>query len=115
MIDYLVSIESRNDTIGISKDLVNLLKLRGLRLTKFFSNIPANEEKLNPSFDVTAKVKDIASGNVFLVVSCGVNSDIQISVKQRTVLSFVSPVFDTIGLVAPYTVRARELLITLEA
>ena len=29
---------------------------------------------------------------------------------QRTVLSFVSSVFDSVGLVAPYTVRARLLL-----
>ena len=31
-------------------------------------------------------------------------------ITQRTVLSFVSSVFDPVGLVAPYTVRARLLL-----
>ena len=30
--------------------------------------------------------------------------------SQRTVLSFVSSVFDPVGLVAPYTVRVRLLL-----
>ena len=32
------------------------------------------------------------------------------AITQRTVLSFVSSVFDPVGLVAPYTVRARLLL-----
>ena len=45
-----------------------------------------------------------------LVVSRGVNSELKDTVTQRTVLSFVSSVFDPIELVAPYTVRARLLL-----
>ena len=45
-----------------------------------------------------------------LVVSRGVNRELKDSVTQRSVLSFVSSVFDPIGFVAPYTVRARLLL-----
>ena len=45
-----------------------------------------------------------------LVVGRGVNRELKDTVTQRTVLSFVSSVFDPIGLVAPYTVRARLLL-----
>ena len=45
-----------------------------------------------------------------MVVSRGVNRELKNSITQRTVLSFVSSVFDPIGLVAPYTVRARLLL-----
>ena len=45
-----------------------------------------------------------------LVVSRGVNRELKDSVTQRWVLSFMSSVFDPIGLVAPYTVRARLLL-----
>ena len=36
--------------------------------------------------------------------------EFQTSVKQRTVVSFVSSVFDPIGLVAPYTIGTRLLL-----
>ena len=43
-------------------------------------------------------------------MSRGVNRELKDSVTQRSVLSFVSSVFDHIGLVAPYTVRARLLL-----
>ena len=45
-----------------------------------------------------------------LVVSRGVNLELKDSATQRSVLSFVSSVFNPIGLVAPYTVRARFLL-----
>ena len=45
-----------------------------------------------------------------LVVSRGVDRPLDKAITQRTVLSFVSSVFDPVGLVAPYTVRARLLL-----
>ena len=41
-----------------------------------------------------------------LVVNRGVSRDLQKVIPQRTVLSLVSSVFDTICLVAPYTVLA---------
>ena len=48
--------------------------------------------------------------NDTLVVSRGTSCAITKSLTQRLVLSFVSKVFDTIGLVAPFTVGARLLL-----
>ena len=45
-----------------------------------------------------------------LVVSRGVGRPLDKALTQRTVLKFVSAVFDPVGLVAPYTVRARLLL-----
>ena len=45
-----------------------------------------------------------------LVVSRGVDRPLDKAITQRTVLSFVSSVFDPIGLVAPYTVKDRLLL-----
>ena len=45
-----------------------------------------------------------------LVVDRGVDRPIDKAITQRTVLSFVSSAFDPVGLVAPYTVRARLLL-----
>ena len=44
------------------------------------------------------------------VASRGVNRPLDKALTQRTVLSFVSSVFDPVVLVAPYTVRARLLL-----
>ena len=48
--------------------------------------------------------------NDTLVVSSGTSCAITKSVTQCLVLSLVSKVFDIIGLVAPFTVRARLLL-----
>ena len=74
---------------------------------------------------MTAKVKEIASGNDHLnshlldlnwnhgsdslVVCRGLNRELQTSVTQRTVLSFVLLVFGAFDLVARYTVRIRLL------
>ena len=44
------------------------------------------------------------------MVSRGTNPDVKPNVTQRNVLSLVSAVYDPIGLVAPYTVKARLLL-----
>ena len=128
MDDYLDSFENRNNIMRVSKDLdlVNLLKFAGFCLTKFVSKFPAIEENLNPSIDVIAKVKNIASrshhlnshilglkwkhGSDSLVISRGINRELQASVTQRTVLSFNSSTFYSIGLVAPYTVRSCLLL-----
>ena len=44
-----------------------------------------------------------------LVVSRGVNLPLDEAKTQQTVLSFVSSVSEPVGLVAPYTVRARLL------
>ena len=46
-----------------------------------------------------------------LVLSRGVNRIFKRSISTRTVLSFVISVFDPIDLIAPYTVRARLLLV----
>ena len=45
-----------------------------------------------------------------LVVSRGVDRPLDKALTQRTVLIFVSSLFDPVGLVAPYTVEARLLL-----
>ena len=49
-------------------------------------------------------------GSDSLVVSRGVNRELQTFVTQQTVLSFVSSVFEPFDLVAPYPVKARLLL-----
>ena len=45
-----------------------------------------------------------------LVVSRGDDRPLDKAITQRTILSFISSVFDPVGLVAPCTVTARLLL-----
>ena len=129
MDDYLGSGKNPETALTLSRSLVELLKLSGFNLTKFISNVPNNlSMKLNPpktsaknSKEVlTAAINPETTSHVLglkwdhvtdkLVVSRGVNRELKDSVTQRSVLSFVSSVFDPIGLVAAYTVRARLLL-----
>ena len=126
MDDYLDFFQNKDDALKLSRDLISLLKLGGFRLTKFVSNVPDVTTALDPdNRESNSSVKDICaspdqSSHVLglkwdqvkdtLVVSRGVDRPLDKAITQRTVLSFVSSVFDPIGLVAPYTVKARLLL-----
>ena len=128
MDDYLGSVKNPETALFLSHSLVELLKLGGFNLTKLISNAPNLFLKLNPpktsannsKETITAAINPETASHFLgtkwdhitdtLVVSRGVNRELKDSVTQRSVLSFVSSVFDPIGLVAPYTVRARLLL-----
>ena len=116
-----------SDVRKISRDLVSLLKLGGFNLTQFVSNADEITSAMNPE-DCEASsspIKEICNGaeqsshvlglkwdyvKDTLVVSRGVDRPLDKAITERTVLSFVSSVFDPVVLVAPYTVRARLLL-----
>ena len=133
MDDYLDSFENVTHAIKFSRDLVaikfsrSLLKLGGFNLTKFVSNADEITSTMNPEESETSSspIKEICNGaeqsshvlglkwdhvKDTLVVSSGVDRPLDKAITQRTVLSFVSSVFDPVGLVAPFTVRARLLL-----
>ena len=108
------------------KDLVSLLKLGGLRLTKCVSNVldvttaldPDNRET-NSSVKAICKSPDHSSHNLVIkwdhiedtiVVTRGVDCPLDKSITKRTVLTFVFSFFYPIGLVVPYLcVKARLL------
>ena len=125
--DYLGSFENITHAIKSSRDLVSLLKLRGFNLTKLVSNADEITSAMNPEDCETSSspIKKICNGaekssqvlgakwdhvKDTLVVSRGVDRPLDKAITQRTVLSFVSSVFDPNRLVSPYTVRARLLL-----
>ena len=124
MDDYLDSVESPERALIRSKELVHLLHLGGFKLTKFVSNVPDLADRIDGSAQSTEPKVIVSSkeesmqvlglkwdhNNDTLVVSRGTNSTITKSLTQRLVLSLVSKVYDTIGLVAPFTVGARLIL-----
>ena len=126
MDDDLDSFENVTDAIKISRDLVSLLKLGGFNLTKFVSNDDEITSAMNPEDCETSSspLKEICNGpeesshvlglkwdhvKETWVVSRGVDRPLDKAKTRRTVLSFVSSVFDPVGLVAPYIIRARLL------
>ena len=96
----------------------------GFNLTKFTSDVPGLLEELeDQSVEAVPKVigasMEESSSHVLglkrdhtkdtLVVSRGISCDSSKAVTQRLVMSLVAKVFDPIGLVVPFTVRARLL------
>ena len=114
--------------------MTELLAECGFKLTKFFSNDPAvvdalSSDSIVPIVDGEKVVSEkVASPNEesshdlglrrdhnedTLVVSSGLSQKSKLdgrAVTQRLVLSCVASVFDPIGLVAPFTMRAKLLL-----
>ena len=125
MDDYMDSMESPDEALKRSRDLVKLLSKGGFKLTKFISNVPGLLEDLeDQSVEVVPKVlgasMEESSSHVLglkwdhakdtLVVRRGISCDSSKAVTQRLSLSLIAKVFDPIGLVAPFTVTARLLL-----
>ena len=125
MDDYLESSPTVEEASNKAKDLVTMLAKGGFNLTKFVSNIdhlPAELQHSGKSAPADAKVipKPDESSHVLglkwnhasdtLIVSRGTSPDTNKTITRRVVLSSVSAVYDSIGLVAPHTVQARLLL-----
>ena len=124
MDDYLDSVESPDGALKRSKELVHLLHLGGLKLTKIVCNVPNLADRIDGSSQST-ETKVIASSmkdsshvlglkwdhNIdTLGVSGGTFSTVTKSLTERLVIILVSKVFDPIGLVAPFAVGARLFL-----
>ena len=122
--DYLSSSLVAEEAAQKAKDLL-LLSLGGFELTKFVSNDQkilnqieldsenqSNDGKQLPTQDETSHVLGLKWNHKSdtLVVSRGTTPETQRTVTQRIVLSLVSAVYDPIGLLAPFTVKARFLL-----
>ena len=117
--------ESPDEALKRSRDLVKLPSKGGFKLTKFISNVPGLLDELeDQSVETVPKVigasMEESSSHVLglkwdhtkdtLVVSRSTSCDSSKAVTQRFVLSLVAEVFDPIGLIAPFTVTARLLL-----
>ena len=125
MDDYLESSPTAIEASNKAKDLVKMLALGGFKLTKFVSNVPSIPIEVDPNSDTRiTEEKEIPTAEKFshvlgmkwnhstdtLVVSRGTSPNTDRNVTQRVVLSLVSAVYDPIGLVAPFTIKARLLL-----
>ena len=122
MDDYLQSFESDESAVERCKNLVELLKRGGFNLTKFVANfdlpkcLSGVSAKESSEKTGTTELSSHVLGLRWdqkcdtLVVSRGINREVTGPITQRLVLSCVASIFDPIGLVAPYTVKARLLL-----
>ena len=124
MDDFLKSVKTTEEAKQIFHSLVQLLQKGGFSLKKWLSNSKDVMESIPEEFQSNASVKqleveDLSSSilglkwNVHsdtLEVCRGAEKEINGERTQRLVLSFVSSVFDPLGIFAPYTMRMRILL-----
>ena len=119
--DCLKSVKSEHDAIYLVKNLTELLKKGGFRLTKWLSNSRGVVESI-PESERATSVKNLDFGHAPIERALGVqwcvSSDtfgFSIIVKDRPatrrgILSVVSSVYDPLGFVSPFILSAKILL-----
>ena len=113
MDDYLDSCPSNNESLQRIREISCLLRKVGFELTKFVGNFPEFEQveppvESNESIHVVGLEWNHELDT--LIVSRGTRKPVKEPITQRTILSCLASVFDPIGLVASYTIKARLIL-----
>ena len=122
MDDLVKCVDSPQTAINCYQELVETLKRSGFTLKKWSSNCPevleiipvedrleANEFTPNAESSAILGLEWIIDRGCLLVCR-GPNKECPLDITQRVVLSFVSSVFDPMGIFAPFTMRMRMLL-----
>ena len=119
--DCLKSVKSEQDGISLTKNLTNLLKKGGFRLTKWLSNSREVMESI-PESERATSVKDLDFDHALIERALGVQWHVasdtfrfKITIKDRPptrrgILSTVSSVYDPLGFIAPFVLPAKILL-----
>ena len=121
MDDLLKSVPSDDKAARLALQLIDLLSRGGFRLTKFMNSskdvlakVPS-ENKVNPSINLD--LDDLPVEKVLGVLWDAERDTLEIKsvVKalvptKRNILSQVSTIFDPLGLVAPFVMRAKLIL-----
>ena len=124
MDDFVKSVPSPEQAIEIYKSLRAMLAKGGFQLTKWISNCEQTVTSIeqadkSPSASKTFEAEPTSPSilgfqwNVHednVEVCRGMQKEIPVKVTQRAVLSHVSPVFNPLGIVSPFTKRMRLLL-----
>ena len=118
--DFLRSFETNSEALLVSKELKDLLQHGGFRLTKFISNSQEVLESL-PETDISSNTIDLSFEGVTertLGVRWNTTAD-EFSFSsvtkdkphtKRGILSTVSSIFDPLGFLSPFTIKAKLLL-----
>ena len=120
--DLLLSVDTEEEAVTISQTLMRLLWEGGFRLTKWTSNstdvlqsIPENERNptiQNVNLDFDNLPVERALGVLWELALDTLSVKVNVPSKQHTrrgLLSVMSSVYDPIGILAPFTIRAKML------
>ena len=121
--DLLKSVKSSDDAVGIYKDLKKLLSLGGFNLTKWISNKREVIDAI-PEEDRSKELKKIdferdilpverALGVQWNVANDSFQYNVNIPAREATkrgILSFISSIYDPLGMVSPFILTAKIIL-----
>ena len=126
MDDFLKSVRTPREAIEIYQKVRDILIKGGFNLTKWItsddevkSQIPETDRstKVVKTFEAEPQSSSILGLNWnwnvdtdSLIVCRGTEQEVPAKITQRIVLSFVSAVFDPLGICSPFTIRMRFLL-----
>ena len=122
--DFLKSVGTPQEAIEIYQKLREILNKGGFNLTKWItsddevnSQIPETDRstKVVKTFEAEPQSSSILGLNCnvdtdSLIVCRGTEQEVPAKINQRILLSFVSAVFDPLGICSPFTIRMRFLL-----
>ena len=122
--DFLKSVRTPQEAIKIYQKVRDILIKGGFKLTKWItsdeevkSHIPETDRstKVVKTFEAEPQSSSILGLNWnvdrdSLIVCRGTEQEVPAKLSQRIVLSFVSAVFDPLGICSPFTIRMRFLL-----
>ena len=124
MDDFLKSLRTPQEAIEIYQKVRDILIKGGFNLTKWITSDDEVKSQILETDRSTKVVKTIEAepqsssilGLIWnvdtdsLIVCCVTEQEVPAKITQRIVLSFVSAVFDPLGVCSPFTIRMRFLL-----
>ena len=123
MDDFLKSVRTPRETIDIYPKITEILSKGGFNSTKWTTS-DEEVKSQSPEADRSTKVvktfaAETQSSSILglnwnvdtdsLIVCRGIEQEVQAKITQRIVLSFVSAVFDPLGICSPFPIRTRFL------
>ena len=118
--DMLKSVNSEEDAISLSRDLISMLQSGSFRLTKFLSNsrkvleaLPPEDVSPSAILNIDTEQKERALGvswNTALDVFTFPTKLKDAPVTKRGILSTTSALFDPLGFLSPFILKAKVLL-----
>ena len=126
MDDLLKSLPSKDETAQLTLQLIELVSRSGVRFTKFMSNsryvlaqLPPKDILSSPGIsqpfdlDLDSLPVERALGVLWNVEQDTLEIKVvpkQLALTQRGILKQISTIFDPLGLVAPFVLRAKLIL-----
>jgi hypothetical protein len=118
--DMLRSLNSVGEAVSLALEMIRLCDKGGMKLTKWSSNCPEVLDAISTQPGITTLINldlDGSSITRALGIACDMRNDkfifstdkVQKPLTKRGILSVICSIFDPLGFVAPYVIRAKRV------